>query len=260
MKLILSFLFTFSLIFNLTAQTTNSKTIFSGSILSGSFVQNESFYADAAYSSISEEYEYIADLRNKENRLLLALGVQKINTKMNRFAFNIFAGRQVWERGNVVFIEDEELEIAVGVPLFTGDVEQYTMGLNATQSFCVNKKVESDFRVYLGARGEGMYTYGDYGVGGSSLNTIATAPFGRQTYRHKIEFVGAFVPELVYYFPNNQLSLSLAAHLPMVLIDRNSKVVEAANSFQDDEKSSYSGFHIANWQASRLEFGFGWAL
>lgn len=251
MKFLLSFLFTSSLFFTLSAQDINNRTLFTGGILLDKYTQAESYSLNGSGRDLGEVVgvpsNFLAD--GQKMRGQLSLGLKKIDAKGDYVAANIFIGYEKWERRNLVEIEDENLG-KLFIPIIVGRVEQNSFGLNLTKSFCITKQ-ESRLLAYLGARAEGMYTIGKYGSG---LEDIS------RTNRQKIDFQIAFVPEIVYLFPGDRFTMSLASHLlPIGLEWHNNEILDP--SLPDEQRvNSYQNFDFLNHEKSRLEIGFGWLL
>jgi len=251
MKILLSFLFSIPLFFNLNAQAINNRTLFTGSILLDKYIQPESYTLNSPWINYGiaagNPSNFLSD--GEKMRGQLSLGLKKINEKGNYIAVNIFAGLEKWERRALVEIENEDFG-KLDIPIVVGLVEQNNLGVNATKSFCITKQ-ETRLRAYLGARAEGTYTIGRYG---SELENIF------EINRQKVDFQIAFVPKALYFFPGDRFIMSMAMHLLPIGVE-----LRRTESFDPNltEEQSVSNYHIVdfmNHQKSRFEIGFGWLL
>jgi len=255
MKFFLSFLFSSLLFFNLNAQETNPRILFTGGILLDKYVLHESYTQIGSSERLGTNVltagtpsTYLSDAI--ESRGQLSLGLKKINTKGHSIAFNIFAGRNSWARKSILTIDNDDLETEITVPIYIGSVKQNTFGLNATKSFCITKE-ETRLKAYLGARAEGILTLGEY---------TADLEGEFATDRQKIEFQAVFVPEIVYFFPGDKFAMSMGLNLPGVGVELNKQEIFNSNLTEEERHISYAVFDFVNLGKSRLEVGFSWLL
>lgn len=259
MKLhLFSFLFLFCFI-TLNAQETNERILFTGGILLDQYRLHESYtqigVSDRTTSRFLNFGVPSTSIYDEERtRGLVSLGLKKFNAKGHAIAFNIFGGQNIWSRKRLELIETDNFQewdfTEIRIPVYIGEVKQNSFGVNATKSYCVTKE-DSRFKVYAGARGEGMYTLANYSA---ELE-------GEFAVKHqKVEFHAVFVPEAIYFFPGDKFAMSMNVHLPVIGGDWNKEEIFNPSLSEEQRNESYSALDVMNIAKYRLEIGFSWIL
>jgi len=179
---------------------------------------------------------------------LLSFNYRKIQDSGNYFGISGSFGGTKWlnENASRTIISNSGQLTAI---TFSEEQEEGTLAFGYIQSFLITKE-NSKLKLYLGGEGS---VYDNFAQN-RSLESIGSNTSHRNIFGVRL----SYVPELMYQFPNNRMTASFRAKLPLFHIERNrqSQRFSTFNSFFSNfVHNSVSFFAIAR---TRFELGIGY--